>query len=269
MSRVSRTFAVLGDPVARSLSPLMHAAAFQALGLGGTYTAVRTGARELAPVLHGLARSGGGGNVTYPLKRAAAEVVDCARGAAALTETCNTFWLERDRVVGDNTDVAGITAAIGSLEPPAGGWLVIGTGASARAAVVAATAAGAPVAVHSRSQDRAQDLLAWAIMVGATATSPAECVVLINTAPPALRDETALLPAAGASVTRSAAVVALDLSYARGETEWVRAARRAGLRAADGRGVLVAQGAASLGCWFPGVVAPVAVMRRAVEGALA
>ena len=64
-------------------------------------------------------------------------------------------------------------------------------------------------------------------------------------------------------------VAALDLSYARGETAWVRAARLAGLRAADGRGMLVAQGAASLGCWFPGVDAPVAVMRQAVDAALA
>lgn len=246
----------------------MHAAAFRALGIGATYAAIRTGAGELAPVLRALALSGGGGNVTYPLKQAAAELVDVARGAAARLQTCNTFWLDGDGIVGDNTDVAGVTAAAASLELPAGGWLVVGTGASARAVAAAAAAADAPVAVHSRSAGRAQAFLAWAATIGATAASPAECVVVINTSPPSLRDDAVLLPPRGGSGNGSL-VAALDLSYARGETAWVQTARRAGLRAADGRGMLVAQGAASLGCWFPGVDAPVAVMRQAVDAALA
>lgn len=243
----------------------MHDAAFSALGIRAAYVAVRTGPRELAATLRALARSGGGGNVTYPLKRVAAEIVDAACKTAELAGTCNTFWLEDGRVVGDNTDVAGISAAAGALEPPAGGWLVIGTGASARAAVVAARAGGVPVAVHSRDAGRGEDFLAWASAIGAATAPAADCVLLINTAPLALRDDADLPPSAAAP--RVAA--ALDLSYARGETGWVRAARRAGLRAADGRGMLVAQGAASLECWFPGVVPPIAVMRRAVDAALA
>ena len=265
MSPASRTFAILGDPVDHSLSPIMQEAAFSALGIRATYVAVRTGPRELATTLRALARRGGGGNVTYPLKRAAAGVVDSVRATAALVGTCNTFWLEDDRVAGDNTDVAGITAAAAALEAPAGGWLVIGTGASARAAAAAARADGVPVAVHSRDAGRAAAFLEWAGTIGAATTAVADCVLLVNTAPLALRDDADLAPSAAAP--RVAAV--LDLSYARGETAWVRAARRAGLRAADGRGMLVAQGAASLECWFPGVVPPTAVMRRAVDAALA
>jgi shikimate 5-dehydrogenase len=60
-------------------------------------------------------------------------------------------------------------------------------------------------------------------------------------------------------------VVALDMVYGRGDTAWTRAMRAAGLRAADGRTMLVAQGAASLERWFPGVCAPVEVMRAAVD----
>jgi shikimate dehydrogenase len=64
------------------------------------------------------------------------------------------------------------------------------------------------------------------------------------------------------------AVAAFDMVYRPGETGWVRALRAAGLRAADGREMLVAQGAAALERWFSGVRAPVEVMRAAVAGAL-
>ena len=243
----------------------MHQAAFSELGIRASYVAVRTGPRELAPTLRALALSGGGGNVTYPLKQAAAGVVDVTHETAALVGTCNTFWLENDRVAGENTDVAGVTAAAAALEPPAGGWLVIGTGASARAVAAAARGVGVPVAVHSRDPRRGQAFLEWAAAIGTGTTAAADCVLLVNTAPLSLRDDAAAAPSAAAP--RIAA--ALDLSYARGETDWVCAARRAGLRAADGRGMLVAQGAASLERWFPGVVPPAAIMRRAVDAALA
>ncbi|HEX5635189.1 MAG TPA: hypothetical protein VFX50_18220, partial [Gemmatimonadales bacterium] len=62
--------------------------------------------------------------------------------------------------------------------------------------------------------------------------------------------------------------VALDLVYAPGETRWVRELRRRGLRAADGRGMLVAQGAAALERWLPGKRAPVDAMRAAVHAEL-
>jgi shikimate dehydrogenase len=64
------------------------------------------------------------------------------------------------------------------------------------------------------------------------------------------------------------AQVALDLVYAKGETPWVRALRARGIRAADGRTMLVAQGAASFERWFPGIPAPREIMRAAVDGAL-
>jgi shikimate dehydrogenase len=64
------------------------------------------------------------------------------------------------------------------------------------------------------------------------------------------------------------AAVALDMVYAPGETRWVRAMREHGLRSADGRGMLVAQGARALESWFPRVRAPVEIMRAAVNAAL-
>jgi shikimate dehydrogenase len=64
------------------------------------------------------------------------------------------------------------------------------------------------------------------------------------------------------------AVVALDLVYVKGGTPWVRTLRARGIRAADGRSMLVAQGAAAFERWFPGVPAPREIMRAAVDAAL-
>ncbi|MBK9693402.1 MAG: hypothetical protein IPO73_17250 [Gemmatimonadetes bacterium] len=66
----SRVFAILGDPVAHSLSPAMHNAAFHALGLEAVYVPLRAAAAEVPVLLHALARAGGGGNVTVPHKEA-------------------------------------------------------------------------------------------------------------------------------------------------------------------------------------------------------
>ena len=87
---------------------------------------------------------------------------------------------------------------------------------------------------------------------------------MINTTPLGLqRDDP--LPLATALRARR---VALDLVYAPGKPAWTRAMRAAGLRAADGRTMLVAQGAAALERWFPGAHAPVEVMRAAVDAEL-
>jgi shikimate dehydrogenase len=241
----------------------MYTAAVRATGIRARYVAVRTGPAEVAAVLRALATAGGGGNVTRPLKHGAFLAVHRASGAATLLEACNTFWREGEEVVGTNTDVAGIAAAVDELAAPPGGWLVIGTGASARAAVAAAAARGAPVAVESRDEVRGREFLEWAASAGATVASPDDCVVLVNTAPLGLRDDGAV-PRKWPPAT----VAALDLSYGRAATPWVRAAHRRGLRAADGRDGLVAQGAAAFTCWFPDVVPPTAEMRRAVDAAL-
>lgn len=177
---------------------------------------------------------------------------------------CNAFWGENGECVGDNTDVPGVLAALDDLEAPPGGWLLVGTGGGARAAVGAARDRGAPVAVVSRSADRGRRFLEWAAAHGVAAAEPGGCTTVINTTPLGLAPKDPL-PLA---TPPSAAAVALDMVYGRDETAWTRAMRAAGLRAADGRTMLVAQGAAALERWFPGVRAPVEVMRAAVDARL-
>ncbi|HYE89865.1 MAG TPA: hypothetical protein VEA38_02545, partial [Terriglobales bacterium] len=104
-------FALLGDPVEHSLSPRIHNAAFQSLGLDARYTAIRCAADGVPTHMRTLA----GGNVTVPHKRVAAAAVDDARSAVRRTGACNTFWVEDGTLIGDNTDVIGFERALRGL----------------------------------------------------------------------------------------------------------------------------------------------------------
>jgi len=268
----ARLLAVLGDPVAHSLSPVMHNAAIDALGLDAVYVALRTPAAELATVLRALAAVDAAGNVTVPHKAAVEGYVARKTELCQRVGACNTFWTERGALVGDNTDVPGVVAALRALgggAERAERWLLIGTGGSARAVAIAAADAGARLRVRSRDPGRARDFVAWAAARGAAADAAAErgepCDVVINATPMGLtaKDAMPISPSA-----LNGARAALDLVYARGETPWVRALRGTGLAAADGREVLVHQGAAAFSRFFPNETPPVEVMRAAVARAL-
>jgi shikimate dehydrogenase len=260
----TRVFAILGDPVAHSLSPALQNAAFRVLGLKAVYVPIRCAPDDVPSLVRALSRAGGGGNVTVPHKEAAARAVDRRRPAVDRLDACNTFWGENGSSIGDNTDVAGVLAALDDLEAPPGAWLVLGTGGGARAAVGAARERGVAVSVSSRSADRRRRFEEWTANQGVRVAPSDQCTVLINTTPLGLSsgDPLPLMEAP------KQAAVALDMVYAGGDTPWVQAMRTAGLRAADGRTMLVAQGAAALERWFPGVRAPVEVMRAAVDARL-
>jgi shikimate dehydrogenase len=261
----TRVFAILGEPVAHSLSPAMHNAAFRALGLPAVYVPLPCPADEVGVLIRALGKAGGGGNVTVPHKQAAARSVDVYREIVQQVDACNTFWGDNGSTVGDNTDVPGLLEALRQLEIPEAPWLIAGTGGGARAAVVAAKEVGASVAVTSRDAGRRSAFEDWVRSCGVTLSSAPECRVLINATPLGLKEQDPLPIQPGVAPR---AEVALDMVYAPGETPWVRTMRPRVRRAADGRAMLVAQGAASFERWFPEKRAPVEVMRAAVNAAL-
>jgi shikimate dehydrogenase len=256
----TRLFALLGRPVAHSLSPAMHNAAFRALGLDAVYLALECAEERVEPLMVALAEAGGGGNITIPHKRAAAAVV----GPARLEDTgaCNTFWGADGNLVGANTDPAGILHALDRLGVDGGRWLVVGTGGSARAVAAAALTAGAALAVRSRTAAHAAALSEHAARSGVPVVHPAECDVVINATPLGMRPED---PAPLSLADVPAARVVLDLVYTAGATALVRIARARGLTAEDGREVLLGQGVAAFRLWFPALDPPVEVMRAALR----
>ena len=270
----TRLFAVAGDPVAHSLSPVMQNAAIAALGLDARYVAARTTARAFPSLVHEMLADGGGLNVTMPFKLQAAELASDVTDAVRRTGACNTLWGDADRPSGDNTDVAAIAEAIRRLAPRARRIRVVGTGGSARATAVALVqvAPACALEVGSRSVERARAFATWAAGLG-LATSiwrpeTLDDLDLLVLATPDPNTKQAKEDGEPDSEFTPIVRALLDLRYARGGTVMVQAAT-IGLRipAEDGRGVLVSQGAASFERFF-GVAAPVDVMRKAVEDAL-
>ena len=266
---------MVGDPVGHSLSPAMHNAAIAALGLDAAYLALRTSAEAFPALARSLVGAGGGLNVTIPHKRAAAELLDRPSEAVRRTGACNTLWADGAAMAGDNTDVIAVRSAAAGLlaRREVRRALVLGTGGSARAVAAAITDAwpGAEIAVVSRDAARGAEFARWAEEQGVGCrvwgvANETTVDLVVNATPIGLGPDDPP-PLEPDRLRRLAPGAVLDLVYARGETALVRAARERGIAAADGRGVLVAQGAASFERWFD-VAAPLEVMRAAVEDAL-
>ena len=259
----TRVYALLGDPVSHTMSPVIHNAAFTALGLDAVYVPIRCDAAELGALMRTLASNGGGGNVTVPYKEAAAQVL--ADAGVQCPASVNTFWGLKGALCGCETDSAGILAALRELGAADGKWCIVGTGGSALAALHAARVAGAHVAVRSRTAERAHRFMELVRAAGVPAASPAECTLVINCTPLGLRD-TDPLPVRPEELP--AGLLALDLVYRPGGTKWVHALQARGVRASDGREVLLGQGIAAFERWFPDHRAPAEVMRAALRQAL-
>jgi len=259
----SRPFAVIGDPIAHSLSPAMHNAAFAALGLDAVYVAIRTDTSALPHTLRAFESVGISGNVTIPHKMVVAKLLIRVTALAKELEAVNTFWPEGGRLVGDNTDVQGI---IDSLEPLESGspWIVSGTGGAARAVAAAARELNVLLLVRSRSRDREINFAYWAQDIGVDCRPDDGSTVAtaVNASPLGLRQADAQ-PFADRRL--AGCRTALDLVYAKGGTDWIRACKKRGMQAADGRSILVAQGVHAFKRFFPGINPPKEVMAAAVE----
>jgi shikimate dehydrogenase len=224
---VTTHVALLGHPVAHSLSPRMQNAAFDAAGLDWRYAAFDVD-DPVAAVAALRTLGFAGANVTIPHKAAVVAACDEADG-----EAVNTLVLRDGRVLGFNTDreiLAGIDATRACL---------IGAGGAAE---TLAPALPADTRVFSRRGDWPPD-----------ATG---CDLIVNATP--VRDELLVEPHAGQTV------VELAYSRERPETALTTAARAAGCEVIDGLEALVRQGAKSFELWT-GVPAPVEVMRAAIR----
>jgi shikimate dehydrogenase len=154
--------AVLGSPVAHSLSPVLHLAAYRALGLDGwVYEAIECDEQRLPGLLGSLGPGWAGLSLTMPLKRAVLPLLDLAQPLVTRVGAANTVLVRGSRLVGHNTDVPGMARAMrGAGVTPEGNVVVIGGGATACAAVAALrdTVTG-EVTVAVRAPERAQSLL--------------------------------------------------------------------------------------------------------------
>ncbi|UKF79405.1 shikimate dehydrogenase [Clavibacter californiensis] len=243
--------AVLGSPIAHSLSPRLHAAAYAVLGLDWVYEAVECTGADLGAFVAGLGSDWRGLSLTMPLKRDVLPLLDLIDDTARLAGAANTLLLERDAagvVVrrGANTDVAGIVRALGAAGVErAGRAVVLGAGSTARSSVVALARLGAhEVVVAARRQEQGRELAPLADELGvALVTTPLDAAVdalrdadtVVSTLP---GDAAAAVPLPG---RLSGASVLLDVTYAPWPTGIASAWERAGGRVVPGIDMLVHQ----------------------------
>ena len=252
----TRIVALLGHPVAHSLSPRMQNAAFRALGLNWAYVALDVEPARVGEAVRGLAALGfAGANVTIPHKSAVIPFCDEVDAVAARAESVNTIVVRDGRVIGSSTDGLAVTQVVRAAGERV---LLLGAGGAAKAVAVALAEAGADVVVSARRDEQARALAA--LCGGATATWPprgAGFGILLNSTP--LKAEVVVAPQRGQQV--------VDLAYNRDgtPTALVAAARAAGCETVvDGVAVLVGQGAAAFEC-RTGLAAPVAAMHAALH----
>ncbi len=152
--------AVLGSPVAHSLSPVLHRAAYAYLGLDWTYEARECDAAGLPGLIAGLGPEWAGLSLTMPLKAAVIPLLDDIDRVALRAGAVNTVLLHGGRRAGLNTDVPGMTAALAEHGVvPSGTATVLGAGATARSALVSLATAGWPaVTVYARRPGLADSL---------------------------------------------------------------------------------------------------------------
>ncbi|MDL4777264.1 MULTISPECIES: shikimate dehydrogenase [Thermomonosporaceae] len=150
--------AVLGSPIGHSLSPVLHRAAYAAMGLDDwSYEAIECGEDGLAGLLDGLGPAWAGLSLTMPLKRTALKLVDEVSELAVKVGGANTIVLRDGRRFGDNTDVHGVvTALTGAGLGDPGRAVVLGGGATAASVLAALAGLGLDEAVlAARSPERA------------------------------------------------------------------------------------------------------------------
>jgi shikimate dehydrogenase len=154
-----RRCAVLGSPIKHSLSPALHRAAYAHLGLNWTYDRIEVDEQGLEPFVCGLDASWRGLSLTMPLKAAVLELGEVDE-LARLAGAGNTLILEAGARRVYNTDVGGLTWAVGQVTTrPLPRVTILGAGATARAALIAAAQLGAQqVTVVARTPSRAEPL---------------------------------------------------------------------------------------------------------------
>jgi len=274
----TRLLAVLGDPVRHSLSPVMHNAALEALGLDARYLALPVSADRLAEAVQGLAALGCAGfNVTIPHKERIAPLLTRLEPVASQLGAVNTVVPDGSGGwIGTNTDWEGFLAPL-QQHPLAGRQaLMLGSGGSGRAVLRAAAALGlGEVVVRGRDPGRLQTLIQaatpWAPPLRALAwDTPLDAVLpttalVVNVTPLGMGHPSEAMPLEPAELAQlPAGALVADLIYTPRPTRLLREAAALGLATLDGLEMLVQQGAAALRLWTGRPDVPVAVMRQAL-----
>lgn len=263
----TRLYGVMGDPVAHSLSPLMHNAAFARTDVDGAYVAFHV--TDLAGAVAGIrALNISGISVTIPHKVAIMDLIDDVAPEARQIGAVNTIVNDAGRLIGSNSDGPGAMAALLEKTPVAGSHTaVIGAGGAARAVACGIKNHGARLTIVNRSPDKGRRLAdeLGGEFVGLNDFTGDGVDILVNTTSVGMTPETDKMPVSPDCLRPGMTV--MDIVYNPLTTLLLRTARETGCRVVDGVAMFVHQGAIQFERWT-GKPAPVQLMRDTVLVAL-
>jgi shikimate dehydrogenase len=262
-------FGLVGNPVGHSLSPPMHEAAYDALGIDARYVTFEPAVDEIDRAVDGAAALGIAGlNVTIPFKQDVLDLVD-PDPLAARIGAVNTVDFSTTPPRGYNTDAAGVTRSFAHHDVPLDGRdaVVVGAGGAGRAVAFALADAGCSVHVANRTVEKAEHLAA--AVDGATAGGlptldrVADADVLVNATSVGMEEDASPVP----REHLHADLAVLDAVYDPIGTRLLREARTAGATTIDGAWMLLFQGVEAFERWT-GRDAPVEPMNAALRSRL-
>ena len=260
-------FGLIGNPVAHSLSPVMHNQALAAAGYNAVYLAFRV--TDPARAIKGIkALDIKGVSVTLPHKVAVMEHLDEIDVTAARIGAVNTIVNNQGRLIGYNTDCPGaIEALMTRTAIKDQSVALIGAGGAARAIGFGLVTAGGRVTVLNRSRTNGESLARdlQAEFAPLNDWQPDRYEILINTTPVGMHPETGATPISKEDLSKD--MVVMDIVYNPLETRFLKDAAAIGCRTINGVDMFVFQGAQQFQLWT-GQKAPVDVMRKAVIEAL-
>jgi len=280
LSGHTKPYAVLGHPIGHTLSPVMHNASMESLGLDAIYLAFDVHPDRLISVLASMRDMGFGGvNLTVPLKEIAFQHLTDLDESARIMGAVNTVSFHDENMRGHNTDGYGFVQAVNEAFGPSikqEHLFVLGTGGAGRA--VALTCAGqgaASLTLSDLDLDRCERVadeirrvapaLPVSIVTGSDATQAARTAdIIIQSTPVGMKkDDPSLLPP---EAFRTGQKV-YDLIYMYPETALLKIARDRGAQVANGLGMLLHQGARAFTIWT-GLEPDTEAMRQALEHAV-
>ncbi|MFH1848316.1 MAG: shikimate dehydrogenase [Candidatus Omnitrophota bacterium] len=273
-------FGLFGYPVGHSLSAAMHNAAFKYLKMNAKYMLFEVPPSGLRQAADGILKFGiKGVNVTIPHKESIIDYLDAIDEAAKLIGAVNTIVVKKGRLIGYNTDGYGFLQSLKQdlkFSPKGRSVFILGSGGAAKAVAFGLAKAGAGRIVLSDIDDGKAIRLANRIKakipkcdcIAVESSSMGRWELLLNSqllvnATPCGMRKGDPMPVPAESLRKGLSV--FDLVYNR-NTELLKSSRRKGLKAADGLGMLLHQGAGAFNLWT-GKKAPVKVMSRALKAA--
>lgn len=263
LTRKTRVYGVIGEPVGHSLSPLMHNTGFIERGVDAVYLPFLV--HELKDFLGAVAAMGVRGfSVTIPHKQAILNFLDGCEPLAAEIGAVNTVVVRANgELYGCNTDYVGVLRALEKKMRIRGSRvLIFGAGGSARAAAFALARAGAAVAICARREEAAKEL-ARAVggeVMGQRALRTEKFEAILNATPVGMYPRGGISPLSAGELNCR---IAMDLIYRPMRTEFLKIAARKGIATVSGVEMFLAQGFAQWEMWT-GKKAPEAAMRRVV-----